>query len=132
MKKAIIFDTLNHTNSQANKNNPTNHPKIISTISSVLENDLDFVFYLCDKQPPLSILANPKVAYALTNSTQETLAILTSISRYYDILLVIHCDESAYKGRYAVSIAEVEELINSKRFWCLSKQNRCCELLMLG
>ena len=132
MKKAIIFDTLNHTNSQTYKNNPASHPEIISMLISVLENDLDFVFYLCDKQPPLSILANPKIAYALTNSVQETLAILTSISRYYDILLVIHCDDSAYKGRYTVSIAEVEELIHSKRFWCLSKQNKLCELLMLG
>ena len=79
MKKAIIFDTLNHTNSQTCKNNPASHPEIISMLISVLENDLDFVFYLCDKQPPLSILANPKIAYALTNSVQETLAILTSI-----------------------------------------------------
>lgn len=128
MKKAILFDAFNQTAIVATEN----HREILSTICDVLNNDFDFVFYICDKDIKIPFVESSKIAYGLVTSGEDYLAIMSSISQYYQIVLAIHCDDNKYTGRYTESVTEIEKLINSKRFLCLSKRNKRYELLKLG
>ena len=137
MKKAILFDAFTENSihvlhSSSTFVNQETHRKILSTLCDILENDFDFVFYICNKKIKFPIVESPKIAYALASSRDEVLAITSSISQYYHIMLAIHCNDKAYKGKYVESDDAVGKLITCNRFLNLCAESKRYELLLLG